>query len=1222
LLLFSCKGDKSGFADEMPPLHPYPQTIALNTEEGYIINPVTGDSIQAIKNSLGENIITGIPIPAKGKIINTERLAKPEVVPAGKPKLISTNQIVREIPKDLTIITGDKSQLKTFTPGVDTSSFVLLNSMGDTVPTGVPLSIKGKTVPCLQPQPIEAQPPQMKDVAKIDIKFLSLKQGMKSNSVISIEEDHHGNLWFGTDEGVSRYNGENFIHITEKEGLSSNNVSSILEDSHGNLWFGTLTGGVSMYDGNTFTHFTENKGLSSNSISSILEDRKGNIWFGTFDGGVSMFNDDTIIHITKKEGLSSNSIYSILEDRHGNMWFGTGDAGICMFDGDSFTHFTQKDGLSNNQVLSSLEDRKGNLWFGTRGGGLNMLAFSSDSIGKGNDVYTFTHFTDKEGLSNNIVKSLQEDRHGNIWIGIVRGGVNMYDGKSFTHFTEKQGLNDDMVMTLFEDSNDNLWVGTSMGGVSIYNANSFTQHLTQQDGLPSLYISSILSDKDGVLWLGAWGGGLYKYNDKILTRFTQKEGLNSNRINSITEDSQGNLWIGTSRGGVSKYNGVNFTHFTEEDGLINNNVSSILEDSQGNIWIGTSGGGVSKYNGVSFTHFTEKEGLSPNSIHSIIEDRHGNIWMGTSGGGVKMYNGESFTHYTEKEGLCNNIVNSILEDRHGNLWFGTEGGGACKFDGEIFTLFTEEEGLSSNSISSILEDSIGNIWISTEKGIDLLVFNPKSILPKIHSYGTEDNLKGDGYYGNSVALDSKNRIWWGEFEGITMLDMNNFMIPNTSFHLQLNRIEIKDQFIDYRQMKDSTGMGMDFSDVARFQNYPLNLKLHHKNNHLTFHFSAFNWSESTKLMFSYKMEGLNESWSQPTSATQADYRGLSHGIYTLKVRAIGAAQKWSEPIVYTFKINPPWWLTWWMYTVYSIIALLLIIGYVRLRIFKLKQRQKELENTVLERTVEISEKNDELKQQNENITDSIEYAKRIQTATLPPDEVLNELLPKHFILYRPLQIVSGDFYWLAQKQEKIIVIVADCTGHGVPGAFMSILGSALLNDIVNNMKTLQANVILNELRSQVIASLRQTGKADEARDGMDITLCIIDRENMELEYAGANNPLYHVRDGELMVIKADRMPIGISSEADLSFTNHNLALQKDDTLYLFSDGYVDQIGGERRKKFLSSRFKTLLLEIQDKNMIEQKAMLENTINEWMGLTGLYEKEYEQIDDNVVMGIKI
>ena len=769
------------------------------------------------------------------------------------------------------------------------------------------------------------------------------------------------------------------------------------------------------------------------------------------------------------------------------------------------------------------------------------------------------------------------------------------------------------------------------------------------------------------------------YNGETFTHFTKKEGLSNNYVKSILEDSQGNLWFGTLGGGVSMYNGETFTHFTQKEGLSNNYVLSILEDVQGNLWFGTNGGGVSMYNGETFTHFTEKEGLSDNTVLSILEDSQGNLWFGTYGGGVSMYNGETFTHFTENEGLSSNYVYSILEDSHGNLWFGTNGGGVNMYNGKSFTYFTKNEGLSNNSVLSILEDRSSNIWLSTERGLNLIMFDPDSVSntmnslsassvkedsvkvtfynPVIHTYSKQDGLKSMRFSHNNVLLDSRNRIWWGSGKSLTMLDMNNFKIPVEPPSMQLNRIEINEQFVDYRHLKDSAGIKMEFNGVAKFYNYPLDLKLPYNRNHLTFYFSAIDWSAPHRIKYSYKMEGLHDNWSLPTAEAKADYRTLPYGTYTFKVHAIGAAQKWSETFEYTFTIHPPWWHTWLARTGYGITVLLLIFGFVRWRTANLKQRQKELEQTVKDRTVEISEKNkkllfqkeevesqrdeieaqrdeieaqrdlvtnqkDQILEQKKAVTDSIQYASRIQTAILPPDEVLKYLLPKHFILYKPRDIVSGDFYWLTQKREKIIIVVADCTGHGVPGAFMSMLGNALLNDIVNNIKTLQANTILNELRDQVMVSLRQTGKQDEAKDGMDIALCILDKENMALQYAGGFNPLYLIRNGKLTEIKADKMPIGISSKAGKSFTNNELTLQKDDTLYMSSDGYIDQFGGPKGKKYMSTRFKQLLIDIQDKIMFQQKEILEQTLNEWMGITGLHEEQYEQIDDIIVMGIKI
>jgi len=1255
LLIASCNSDKQGASDEIAPLYPAPLTVAVNTEEGYIINPLTGDSIQPIINSLGDTVITGVPIPARGNVIDPDSLAKPKVIPAGKPEVVPAILNVHKIPKNLTVIPVNKDLLRTYTPGVDTyRPYTLVNSTGDTLPTGVPIPAKGKVVPCIQPQPVKALPPRMKDNASINIKYLDVDQGMISYTVYSILEDSHGNLWFATGGGgVSMYNGYTFTHFTQKEGLSNNSVWTILEDSHGNLWFGTSDGGVSMYNGESFMHFTEKEGLSGNTVRTILEDSHGNIWFGT-NRGLSKYDGETFTHFTKNEGLSGNWILSILEDSQGNLWFGSRKGGVSRYNGETFTHFTTKEGLSNNTVYSIQEDSHGNLWFGTMGGGVNMY-----------NGETFTHFTEKEGLSNNFVLSIMEDSNGNLWFGTT-GGVSMYNGETFTHFTEKEGLSNNYVYSIKEDSHGNLWFSSRDGGVSMYKDETFT-HITENEGLSNNFIWSILEDSHGNLWFGI-RNGLSMYNGETFSHFIQNMGYFSYNVNSILEDRHGNLWFSTSGSeivtGVRMYNGETFTHFTTKEGLSSDQVSSILEDSHGNLWFGTYGGGVSMYNGETFTHFTQEEGLINTWISSILEDSHGNLWFGTHGGGVSKYNGETFTHFTEKEGLCNNYVLSLLEDNHGNLWFGTYGG-VSMYNGESFTHFTQKEGLNSNIVYSILEDSNSNIWLSTEIGLNQIVFGPDGVSPVIHIYSEQDGMKGSFFYPNSVLKDSKDRIWWGSLKGLTMLDMNNFKIPvEPPAAMQLDRIEINEQFVDYRQLQESSDMKIKFDSVARFYNYPLNLELPYNLNHLTFHFSAIDWSAPHKIKYSFKMEGLNDNWSLPSSEAKADYRNMPHGTFTFKVRAIGAALKWSETFEYTFTIIPPWWHTWWARSGYGITALLLIFGFVRWRTAKLIQRQKELEKTVKDRTVEISETNEELKQQNEDLasqrdeiqtqrdeitaqrdeietqrdqvteqkdkvleqkqamTDSIRYARRIQTAILPPDEVLKYLLPKHFIFYKPLEIVSGDFYWLTNKRGKIIIAVTDCTGHGVPGAFMSMLGSALLGDIVNNITTLQANLILNELRDQVILSLRQTGEADETKEGMDIALCIIDKENLGLQYAGAYNPLYLIRNKELIEIKADIMPIGISSEAGKSFTNHELPLQKDDALYMFSDGYVDQYGGDEGKKFMTTRFKQLLLDIQDKIMFDQKETLDQILNEWMGFTGKYKEKYEQIDDIIVMGIKI
>ena len=263
----------------------------------------------------------------------------------------------------------------------------------------------------------------------------------------------------------------------------------------------------------------------------------------------------------------------------------------------------------------------------------------------------------------------------------------------------------------------------------------------------------------------------------------------------------------------------------------------------------------------------------------------------------------------------------------------------------------------------------------------------------------------------------------------------------------------------------------------------------------------------------------------------------------------------------------------------------------------------------------LAEQKQKIEKQNIKITDSIEYALRIQSAVFPPIEKRKGILPDHFVLHKPCDIVSGDFYWMAKKDNRVFIAVADCTGHGVPGAFMSMLGVALLCEIVNKKASVYANGILNQLRGRVIHSLHQTGKKDEARDGMEMSLCIIDFDQRKVQFAGAYRPLYIIRKHELVELKADKMPIGIYDGRRRTFTNQEVVLDQDDCIYLSTDGYADQIGGPKRRSFKSKYLKELLLKIHEKDMKEQHSILATTIEEWRG-------EVEQIDDMLLIGIRL
>jgi ligand-binding sensor domain-containing protein/serine phosphatase RsbU (regulator of sigma subunit) len=1217
--------DRPGrFRVDNPPL----VEVALDISEGHRINALTGDPVMPVISSTGDTVQTGVPIRARGIIRDPKDYEPPVVVRAGTPLKFEAHPNVLVVPEELR--QPPVKVLSLFQPveaAEDREQITFTNFTGDTVPTGIALPVEGRAEAFRQKRAMPALPPGMKDNAISNLKYLDVYHGLFSSQVFSLLEDRFGRMWIGTSGGgVSIYDGSTFSYLTSEEGLCDSDIICSLEDSQGNLWFGSSMEGVIKFDGMRFTHYSERQGLINNVIYTLFEDSGGIIWFGTLNG-LARFDGETLTHYTVNEGLPHNRVNALAEDSQGRLLIGT-QAGMAMFDGQQMWTAEHWKGIP---VTAILERSDGVLWVGTYTQGAYRV--EGDLI---------QNFSTANEFGMNAVNTIMEDSYGRLWFGLIGNGAARFDGRAFTIYTIEEGLSVDWVVPILEDRRNQLWMGTIGGGVNILNDHSFT-HQRHIEGVVTRAVSSLTEAEDGSIWFGKLISGITRYDGTSFYNYSVDQGLHENLVESIFMASDGTLWAGTSRGGASRFDGIHFRHFGYRQGFTGYPVGSIVEDQEGKVWFATLGDGAYSYDGDSFTHFSESSGLPSNYLESCYMDSQGNIWFSSLGGGVCRFDGEFFTTLSEVEGMSSNFVSSIFEDKQGTLWFGTMNKGLTCFDGQTFTHYSERHGLNDNFIQAITQDDKDRLWISTGKGLNLIVDPGADSSFRILSYGLEDGLKGTSFMQNSVLIDAQNRLWLGNNKDLTMLKLEDFETESQPPSVILNNVEFNGRFVDYRNASFPDPDLIRFDSVAPFFNYPLSPDLDFSQNSVSFDFSGVDLSAPSGITFSYKMEGIDKEWSPASRRSFALYRNLRHGDYTFLVRTKGASTEWSEPLAYSFNVLPPWWLTWYLWIVYVGLPVLIVYGILAWRTRRLKRRQKVLEAQVEERTQQIVEINDELKQQNDNlarqrdeitqqkekidlqnrsIRDSIEYARRIQKATIPPDEVLSYLLPRHFVLYKPLDIVSGDFYWLEQKGEKLVLAVADCTGHGVPGAFMSMLGSALLKDIVNNIDELEANLVLNSLREQVISSLRQTGAKDEARDGMDIGLIILDREKLTLQFAGARHNLYLVRQGELEVIKGDRMPIGISDEAGKSFSNTNLQLKKDDAIYLFTDGYVDQLGGQNRKRFMTSRLKELLLEIQDRIMMEQKRLLETRINEWMGRTGKYPAEYEQIDDILVVGIKL
>ncbi len=489
-----------------------------------------------------------------------------------------------------------------------------------------------------------------------------------------------------------------------------------------------------------------------------------------------------------------------------------------------------------------------------------------------------------------------------------------------------------------------------------------------------------------------------------------------------------------------------------------------------------------------------------------------------------------------------------------------------------------------------------NLWIKTEDK-QFRYFGENAISKKLLAFlQVFKNI-------NDIHFDADSNIWVVDnYENI-------YKINNSAFEQYSESIEIS-----IKTIEKPSGEFLALN----------NLNLSYSENALRFSIIAPTYLQNNSNQFQYIIEGLPADWSKWSSDNIINVPYLPAGNFTLKVRAKDILGNISEISSIDFKVSPPFWETPYFYAIIILLMVLIIYLIQQYRMKKLVKEKKVLSKKVKERTIEL-----ELK--NKAITDSINYAGKMQSALLPSEETIQTCLKDSFIFFKPRNIVSGDFYWSTQKKQYTIVAAADCTGHGVPGAFMSMLSMTLMSEIVNKTKIIDAAQILNTLREKIIQLL--AAKHAESKDGMDIALLVFNKENNSLQYAGAHNPLYRLVSRKnklteteksfvskendkyyLMHYKANRFHVGKSNYSETKFTNHNIKYNPDDIFYIFSDGFPDQFGGKDERKFMYGPFKKLILDIADKSMKEQETLLNEAISKWM-------HGYEQTDDMLIFGIR-
>lgn len=1068
---------------------------------------------------------------------------------------------------------------------------------------------------------------------EIDFETYSVQDGLARSGVYSLMQDDNGLIVIGTEGGgVCFFDGEKFRTLDKGDGLIDNNIRRVFQDSEGGYWFGTPKG-VTYMGRSGVTSLTEEDGLEDNFVRYIAEDDKKQIWIAT-NNGVSVLDLESF-KLEKQSkfnfSLPHRKVRTIMFDGK-NMWFGT-DAGLCRLNKDNqLKIFTTLEGLSSNRILCLEKGRNDEVFIGTSAG-FNIIK----------DEKVIEKYDQTNGLLNDRIRAIAEQDNGAIFIG-TRDGLAILSRRngSIITLTEKNGLSNDRIRNLLIDNQRNVWVGTYFGGIMKYSPGDFFS-ISKFSGLSSNVVLNIFEDEKGDVIIGTINGvNKLKFKNRLISDIIQigeEDGLIFPEVNHVIKDSKGYYWYSTSSGISIFEENSHYYNITDQDNLIDIDVSLIKEIKPNEFWIGTVDGlsilRVKSRNPFKFDieSYNRQNGLSGRTVSFIEEDENGNVWIGYKEGNIDIFQNDRIMKPKNAGDLGE--INSGFFDSKNNIWVGTEGGGLFKlrYDQKSsaldYTQFSLKDGLISDFIYSITESKNNNLWIGTEKGVSKIVFDEKENIKYVRNYNEQEGFKAMECNVNSILCDQKGNIWFGTVRGIQYLLKNNEDGVKEEAKIKITQVE-------------SNGGNYDWFDFARKNGYfepPSDLRIPYKNNYIGIRFKGLFLSSPEKIEYSWKLKRHDE-WTPFSLNDYIHFTNLEPGTYTIQVKSKTPEDVISaEPVEFTFVVIEPFYKNIWFRVFMGLV--LIGLGYLIYlwRVRNLKKQKLALEKVVEERTEEISNQNEQLSEKNREITDSINYAKRIQDTIIPSEERVRALLGNNsFVLFKPKDIVSGDFYWVREiDKDTKIFCVADCTGHGVPGAMVSLVGANALNKAVGEFNLTKPSEILNQVNAILIEAFSNEGKA--VADGMDIAICKITKKDgkVYLEYSGGNNALWvfnpkrttfpeiasEIRDNddELVgfALKPDKFGVGKNSE-NLKFTNLEIELLNDDEVVIFTDGYADQFGGAIEskpmgKKFKYSRMKLLLAEIHHENLDYQKEILDKTLGEWMG-------DLEQVDDVCVLALKI
>ncbi|HEX2968392.1 MAG TPA: two-component regulator propeller domain-containing protein [Bacteroidales bacterium] len=1006
--------------------------------------------------------------------------------------------------------------------------------------------------------------------------------------IYTINQTNDGFLWVGTGSGMARFDGYNYYRVSYPDSVDSRNPYVSYKDSKGTVWIGCNDGSVFYTAGNNLRKLNLN---NSRSISQIVQGPDSLLYI--VPQGRAIFCIDVLEPDSVRQFLipEDQTLFSAAFSDNGRLLAGT-QGSILFFEPgkDSLIVRDVVEGFDYSSVTSVCNTGDGKFLVGTEDNGLFILDTNHE-----NELRRIKGYPEFSALN---IKSIMYDPAKRIWISTFGSGViefnlgNNDSIKSIHHYNTTTGLPSNDARLVFRDIENDYWFGLFGEGLSMlvsYAYGFYTPGRTDQEN-DVIYTRNL--GRNYLLGTPA-GYHIFDADDGVSLSFNPiiKKTGNAVALSYYLDDND-RLWIGTNGKGLyMKEPNGQIRLFYRSGDTGSDEIRDIKIDND-YIWLATTNGVIvlNKKSGSELKRFGTNESLPHNFINSLFPFK-GIIYIGTETD--RLYSIDNKLNLTaggcQMTGSTKNRILAFSADKEGTIWTATSGNGIFGCSVDSVKSKTRSDGLFSNYCYGILADSENNIWVGHEKGFSVV----DSKTGVIRSYGSDYTQQGVCRPGGMFE-SADGKIFLGTSSGLVLY--NKKADPQISIPAINNIVSIN---IDDREYS-----------------YTPVLNLPYRKYRVTINYSGINFSDPDKVYYSTYLENFDTDWSPITKDRKVSYN-LSDGDYKFHVVSLDEnGVSVDSGIILSIVIERPLYKKWWFISMIVIAVACIIILIIRQREKSQKKIQAYLEDELDKRTSLIMKQKGEIELQNIEITDSINYAKRIQSSILPDVGKLKENFNEAFVLFHPRDIVSGDFYWFDKvDDDHFIVVCADSTGHGVPGAFMSMIGSTLLQDIVTRKKISRPSQILSLLDQQIFSTLNQNFDMGVSNDGMDMVVCEFNLKTRQIRFASAMRPIIMVMSGESYYIKGNRSSVGGESAIDKYFDDQEYFLNEGDTVYLFSDGLPDQFGGIDGKKMKIARLKKLIDQIMKMRMADQEIAIMKFFDEWKG-------SYEQIDDILMMGIRV